>query len=140
MVWRINAHLERHTHGVSRVRNLQCLGRLTGGTVRVALMMFVASGCGGPKTAAKPTNAEAIAAFQAQFQEQAAQILARPAAAAGHLDVFLESLAGYAEAYGEPFTDWLDEAAAVRARWGERPAKKIVEADLEKLRQVFAGP
>jgi hypothetical protein len=51
-------------------------------------MVFVASGCSGPKTAARPTNSEAVAAFQAQFHQQMTQIMARPATAADDLDVF----------------------------------------------------
>lgn len=104
------------------------------------MIVFVASGCGGPKTAARPTNSEAVAAFQAQFHEQMTQIMARPATAADDLDVFLESLAGYAEAYGDPFTGWLEETAAVREKWGKRPAKEIVKTDLEKLRRAFFVP
>jgi hypothetical protein len=51
-------------------------------------MVFVASGCSGPKTAARLTNSEAVAAFQAQFHQQMTQIMARPATAADDLDVF----------------------------------------------------
>lgn len=112
-------------------------GRIRGIMV---LVLLAASGCGGPRSAPPPTNAEAVAALQSQFDEQMTEMVARPAGAPEQMAVFLESLAGYAEAYGPPFTTWLEQARAVRDKWGNRPGRDAVKSDLDSLRQALASP
>jgi len=94
------------------------------------------AGCGGPKTAAPPTSAEAVAAFSAELSGRIDSVAAAPATAVREIDLAIESLAGYAASQGEPFSSWLAAAREVRATWGPNPSKAAVEQGLSRLRAL----
>ncbi len=112
--------------------NVRCFGCL--------VVLFLVSGCGGPKTAAPPAAADAVTEFREFFKERAESIALAPATAAEELSFVMESLAGKAEAYGEPFVGWLSQTREVLEKWGSRPKKEAVTKDLELLQQHFASP
>lgn len=94
------------------------------------------AGCGGPKTAAPPTSAEAVAAFSVELSGRIDSVAAAPATAVREIDLAIESLAGYAASQGEPFSSWLAAAREVRAAWGPNPSKAAVAQGLSRLRAL----
>jgi hypothetical protein len=104
--------------------------------VHVGIVMCAAAGCGGPKTVAPPTNAEAVDAFRTEFVGRIDSVSAAPATAVHEIDLAIESLAGYSASQGEPFSSWLAVAREVRTAWGPNPSKAAVDQGLERLRTL----
>lgn len=105
--------------------------------VQISILEFGVAGCGGPKTVAPPTNAEAVSAFKAELSGRLDSVAATPATAVHEIDLAIESLAGYAASQGEPFSSWLTVAQEVRTGWGPNPSRAAVDQGLDRLRNLF---
>jgi len=106
--------------------------------IAVATALLAMFGCGGPKTVAPPSVGEAKAEFLSLFAERKSTMARQPAFAGQELELIIEALASKAEAYGDPFTDWLEEVRRVREQWGARPKKADVSEGVKQLEQAFA--
>lgn len=116
------------------------MNRLTRrGVVAHALAAAVLAGCGGTKTSAPPTNAEAVAAFRGEFLARIDAVAAAPGTAPREMDLAIESLTGYADSQGEPFRSWLETAKDIRASWGGRPTPAQVTEGLNRLRTLLSA-
>lgn len=108
-------------------------------TVTLVLAGAALAGCGGPKTAPPPTNAEAVAAFRGEFLARIDAVAAAPGTASREMDLAIESLTGYADSQGEPFHSWLETAKRIRASWGGRPTPAQVAEGLNRLRTLLSA-
>jgi hypothetical protein len=106
-------------------------------TVAGAVAAVLITGCGGPRRAAPPSNAEAVTAFRGEFITRLDAVAAAPGTAARELDLAIESLTGYAESQGEPFRSWLETAKEIRSSWGSRPTPAQVADGLGRMRKLL---